>query len=306
MTSKRLLAFARLLRLPNVFTAFADVCLAASAAGYITTRPGIFALMLVGSGCLYLAGMVWNDFFDRHEDAKTRPFRPIPSGQVSVKTAYMLGVLLMVIGFGGIGYAFEQTVPNSPGEKWVFVSPALLIAAILLYDSWLKRTVFGPEAMGACRFLNVLLGVWAGDTGSPLPEFAFHLAAVIGVYIVGITWFARTEEGTSQRWQLIAAAALMAIAILLGVTLPVHLVDVQAPFYFPYLLATFGFLIGFPIVTAIRQPTPRNVQSAVKRCILGLIVFDAILATVFVGWPGLLIALLLLPAVLLGKWVYST
>ncbi len=33
---------------------------------------------------------------------------------------------------------------------------------------------------------------------------------------------------------------------------------------------------------------------------------DAILATAFVGTPGLLVLLLLPPALVIGKWVYST
>ena len=61
-----------------------------------------------------------------------------------------------------------------------------------------------------------------------------------------------------------------------------------------------------PIIAAIRKPTPKMVQSAVKRSIFGLVLLDAILATAFVGWPGLLIVLLLIPAIWLGKWVYST
>jgi UbiA prenyltransferase family len=294
----RWLAFAQLLRLPNVFTAFADICMAACAAGYITTRSGTFALLLAASGLLYLSGMAWNDFFDRQDDAKTRPKRPIPSGRIRPTTAAVLAGVLMVCGVGAAGVA-------NPSH-WITVALAGGLALlVLLYDGVLKHYWIGPLAMGACRFLNVLLGMSAGEVAfdTPLP---FHLAAVIGVYIVGVTWFARTEEGTSRRWQLIAATVVMALAILLAVTVPVHLEEGRVPSYFPYLLAGFGFGIGFPLVAAIRQPTPKNVQAAVKRCILGLIVFDAILATVFVGWPGLFIALLLLPAVWLGKWVYST
>jgi 4-hydroxybenzoate polyprenyltransferase len=76
--------------------------------------------------------------------------------------------------------------------------------------------------------------------------------------------------------------------------------------YFPYFVAAFLFLVGLPVVRAIRRPEPKFVQAAVKRAILGLVVLDAVLATAFVGLPGLLILLLLPPALLLGKWVYST
>lgn len=299
MTRPRLLAYAQLLRLPNVFTAFADICLAACAAVYVTTRPGVFALMLFASGCLYLAGMAWNDFFDRHEDAKTRPSRPLPSGRIRPVTAAVIGGVLMVVGVGLAGIA-------GGSNRATLVIAGGLAVLILLYDGLLKHYWVGPIGMGGCRFLNVLLGCFGflpDDAPAWLPV---HLAGTVGLYIAGVTWFARTEEGTSQRWQLIAAAGVMAAAVLLGATLPAQFESQHAPFYFPYLLAGFAVYIGLSVIAASRQPTPRNVQRAVKRCILGLILLDAILATAFVGLPGLLIGLLLLPAVWLGKWVYST
>jgi hypothetical protein len=75
---------------------------------------------------------------------------------------------------------------------------------------------------------------------------------------------------------------------------------------FPYLLVAFGFAVGIPLSRAIRRPGPTEVQAAIKRCVLGLVALDAVLAVAFVGLPGLTILLLLPPALLLGKWVYST
>jgi hypothetical protein len=49
-----------------------------------------------------------------------------------------------------------------------------------------------------------------------------------------------------------------------------------------------------------------QVQSAIQRAILGLIVLDAILASAFVGTIGLLLVVLLLPGVILSRWLYST
>lgn len=308
MRHSRLLAFAQLVRLPNVFTAFADICLGACAAGYFASKPGVFALMLLGSGCLYLAGMALNDMADRHDDAKHRPTRPIPSGRITPQTALMIAVGLLFSGLVLAGFSQSLLPPQEPGTIRPAHFAAALSFAIILYDTWLKRTPFGPVGMGLCRFLNVLLGIsGAGLVGlsGNLP-LSFHLAGVVGLYIVGVTWFARTEETDSRRWHLIGAAVVMAAAVLLGVTMPAHLEEGTVPVYFPYLLAVFAFIIGFPVVSAIRQPTPRNVQRAVKRCILGLVLLDAVLATAFVGWPGLLIGLLLLPAAWLGKWVYST
>jgi 4-hydroxybenzoate polyprenyltransferase len=164
--------------------------------------------------------------------------------------------------------------------------------------------------MGLCRFLNVTLGLSAVDGYAP-SDLIIHLASVIGTYIVGVTWFARTEETESKRWHLILAAVVMVLAVLGGLAMPFRFSFYWsyfwvAPWYFPYLVAAFLFLIGVPVVRAIQQPEPLRVQAAVKRCILGLIVLDAVLATAFVGWPGLLLLLLLPPARWLGKWVYST
>ena len=132
------------------------------------------------------------------------------------------------------------------------------------------------------------------------------LAGVIGIYIVGVTWFARTEEGRSDRRQLLASALVIALSLVLALVLKAKLALDTGTVLFPYLLVLFGFLVGRPVARAISSPGPREVQSAVKRCVLGLVMLDAVLATAFVGLVGLLIVLLLPPALVIGKWVYST
>lgn len=297
----KLLTYARLLRIPNVFTAFADICMAGTATGVITADPLLFVGLLVTSGCLYLGGMVLNDWCDRHEDADARPFRPIPSGAVSARTALLVALgLLLLSNIVAAVLSFAKASLVGP----LMISICLTLA-IWLYNSTLKHTPAGPIAMGACRFLNVLLGL------SIYPEAllnisSYHLATVIGIYIVGVTWFARTEEGTSRPKDLLLATFPMVLALIAAATLPAHQEAGSVPFYYLYLLVVFAVIIGGPIQVAIRSPKPANVQQAVKRCILGLVILDAILATLFVGLPGLLILLLLPPALILGKWVYST
>ena len=295
----RFLPYAQLLRLPNVFTAFADVLLGTLATAAWVVQPAGSALLLLASGCLYCSGMVWNDYFDFAEDKRDRPFRPLPSGKISRRTAAWLAAGLLLA-----GCAFAALAGIGP--SWNF-RPALiagiLVAAILFYDAWLKCTPFGPLGMGACRFLNVLL---AASLVEASPMVRLHLAAVVGIYIVGVTWFARAEAGRSQPNQLRGAALVMLAALLLALALPVHRPEGTVTPAFLYLLVIFGFLIGVPIVKAIGKPEAAMVQAAVKRCVLGLIVLDAVLATVFVNLWGLLIILLLSPALLLGRRVYST
>ena len=304
----KLLAYAQLMRLPNVFTAFADICLGASVSGVLTDRPGVFAGLLAVSGGLYLAGMVWNDYFDRLDDAKTQPFRPIPSGRVPPGTAVLIAVVLTAVGLGTAWFIGGTAQPGSLLADYhhPLTIAVVLTAAILLYDGWLKRTPLGPVGMGFCRFLNVLLGLSAAALPGPDTGFAVHLAAVVGVYIVGVTWFARTEETDSDRRNLLFAAGVMALSLVLALTLPLHALPGETPWYFPFLIVGFGFHIGIPVTRGISRRDPKSVQIAVKTCILGLVALDAVLATAFVGLWGLLILLLLLPARFLGKWVYST
>jgi 4-hydroxybenzoate polyprenyltransferase len=318
MSRARVLAFAQLLRIPNVFTAFADVALGGcAAAAVLPPMPaefwGAYVVLALASGCLYLAGMVWNDVFDLAEDRKARAFRPLPSGRVGKGTAIVLGTLLFAAGLALAGAAGAPGQMEWNHEPLVFAFG--IVAGVMIYDGGAKRTPAGPVAMAGCRFLNVLFGLALIPEADLDIEYRLHLAAVVGFYIVGVTWFARTEENKSRKRDLAFAAAVLAMALLLALLLRAKLHTASGPSKglaalgtpaFPYLLVAFGFLIGRPVAKAIGDPSPRSVQRAVKRCVLGLVALDAVLATMFVGLPGLAILLLLPPALALGKWVYST
>jgi 4-hydroxybenzoate polyprenyltransferase len=300
--------YAQLVRLPNLPSALADVCMAAMAVGMSRSQWPAFLLLLLSSSCSYMGGMVWNDFFDVEQDARERPNRPIPSGRITRRRAGSIGAGLLAAGLlfallagwvmaiGGLTMSLLRTGLIS----------AFLTAAILLYDGLLKRTWFGPVVMGSCRFLNVLLGVsLAGSLKWPLGP---HLALVVGWYIVGVTWFARTEATTSNKINLAGAAAIMLSALLLALPVPVHFETPAASPLFPYLLVALGFVVGLPVSKAIATPTPERVQSAVKRSLMGLILLDTVLATATVGTIGLVLLVLLAPSIYLNRrrWLYST
>ena len=130
------------------------------------------------------------------------------------------------------------------------------------------------------------------------------------LYLQFGTWFARTEAHISNQTPLIVGAALMLAGLLCGLAVPSLAQSagqaVESAFLFPYLLAVFGFYIGSAAVRAIERPIPQKVQAAVKRAVLGLIIFDAVLATALAGLGGLVLLVLLVPARFLGRWVYST
>jgi 4-hydroxybenzoate polyprenyltransferase len=303
-------AYLQLIRAPNVFTALADVMM-----GYLFTHPGAsplrpagqFAALAVASCLLYMAGMVLNDLFDLRVDAAERPGRPIPSGRVSLATARGLGWGLLVAGVAtawGASFFFG-------GWRAGLVGSALAVC-VVAYDAILKRTPLGPLAMGGCRFFNVLLGMSlavAGDgTSAPWTAANWLVAAGVGVYIVGVTWFARREAALSGRVPLAAATVVMFVGVGLLAWLPDWDNRVGLPPQRWFLFwAIIGALIGWRCVRAIATPSPAFVQSAVKQCILSLIVLDAaVVAAVHTPMWGVMVLLLVVPAMFLGRWIYST
>src|ERR1051326_4080021 len=179
----RLLPYAQLLRIPNVFTAFADILMGTLAAHTLQSQPISALLLLLASGCLYCAGMVWNEYFDFEIDRKERPFRPLPSGKISQRQARGICVGLLAVGMACAALA------GWSADGWSVtpaVTASLLVAAILIYDGCLKHTPLGPTSMGACRFLNILLATSLADPGRLNGFHRVHLALVVGLYIVGV------------------------------------------------------------------------------------------------------------------------
>ena len=301
----RYFAYAQLVRLPNVFTAVSNICLGAVATSAFPRYWLPFVCVIFGSACLYGAGMVWNDYFDFEQDKKERPFRPLPSGRIARSRAAGLGTLLLALGITFVAVADWR----AEGLRWFSLQLGLLLAAaILLYDAWWKRTWMGPIGMGACRFLNILLGL--SIASERVPFWGFLVALVVGTYVAGVTWFARTEARESNQNMLRAAAGLMALGLALSLFVPPLYGENGAAartfILFPYLLVAFGVHVGISVARAIRNPVPSKVQQAVKTAVLGLIVLDALLASALAGPVGLLIVLLIIPARLAGRWIYST
>jgi 4-hydroxybenzoate polyprenyltransferase len=301
----RLRAVGQLMRLPNTPSALADIGLGALVVRAAGTPPvnwlgvGLTAMASVG---LYTSGMVWNDFFDVEQDRRERPDRPIPSGKVSRQAAGLLAAALMTA-----GVLFAMLAAWVLGSRVVLSVALAIVGGVLLYDAWLKRTWAGPVAMGGCRLGNVLLGV--AGAGGALDAQAVHLAIIVGVYVAGITWFARTEARESRQAELLGAAGVMLAGLLLALPLPLFLREQQQTSWaFLYLLVGFGFFIGLPASQAIAVPKPSMVQRAVKTALFGLVLLDAILATALAGWLGLLLLVLALPSLYLSRlrWLYAT
>lgn len=263
-------------------------------------------LLLASSSLLYTAGMVLNDVFDAAEDAKERPERPIPSGRVSLSLARLVGFEMLVLG-AALGWATSYFY----GRLRSGLLASLLAGAVVLYDGVLKRTPLGPLGIGACRMLNVLLGMSLLRFNLELVHYV--IAGGIGLYVTGITWFARREAAISQPWHLALATGVMAAGIGALASFPslaagssLRIVAAFFPRWY-LLLGLVGALILWRCLRAILDPRPPMVKIAVKQALISLIVLDAVACVAVRGWPpAMMILVLVVPALVLGRWFYST
>lgn len=295
---KRILPYLQLLRLPAVFTAMADIFL-----GFLLTHASFepwlkFGLLLVASSCLYLTGMVFNDIFDRDIDALERPERPIPSGRVPFMSAMKIGILLLFAGLGAAKVAGTQSL----------IVAGILAVCIFAYNGYLKQTFAGPVAMGACRFLNVMLGASAVDSSAMLWQLPqLHVAAGLGVYIVGVTWFARQEATVSNRNQLLLGIGLidLGLAILIGFLLNR---PGQERAMVLFVFAVIALTLNRRVVAALLDPSPAKVQTAVKTLLLSLVMLDATLILFVTGnvTYAIATAALLIPSIAMARWISVT
>ena len=276
--------YVELLRPPNVTTALADVLAGYGVAGL--GYPQRLGWLLGATACLYGGGVVLNDYFDRRLDAVERPERPIPSGRVRPSAAAAFGGLLLA---AGIIFAQRATV-----EAAIIAGSIALLAVV--YDRWGKHhALVGPVNMGACRGLNLLLGIAA--VPAALAE-RWELAFLPFLYIWAVTVVSRGEvHGGRANIAIVALAALSIVLVALLV------LAAQSPVgRVSGIILTLGLAwrVGPAFLRVASDPRPDTIRHAVKTGVLSLVLLDATLSAVYAGtWY----ALIVLSAALLAGWL---
>ena len=94
------------MRVSGLFTIASNILAALAAAVYtmslrlellgqeLRDNFSVAIWVIVASGLLYCAGMLWNDVADADRDRVLHPRRPLPSGAIQLSTAYVGGLLL--------------------------------------------------------------------------------------------------------------------------------------------------------------------------------------------------------------------
>jgi hypothetical protein len=215
-----------------------------------TADTGTVALVAIAMALFYTAGMVLNDLADVEIDRRQRPERPIPSGAVSPTAALVAFIALVAAGLAIL--ATEGLAPLLAGVG--------LVALIALYDLWHKGNPISPALMAGCRALvYVIAGLAIADE---LPGELWGAAALLFVYVVGLTQVAKVEGGgILGAWPVAAVAA------------PIVYWAFQLPSAESFLLlAAFAAWV----LWALRYVRAKRIGHAVGALIAGIALFDAL------------------------------
>ena len=332
----------QLMRIANLPTAISNVMAGYILAGEYSTRVRMFIcypipnliVLLLFSALIYCGGMIQNDAFDTEIDAVDRPHRPIPSGRIGRRTAFIAAAFMLALPITcllaecAIAMVWHR-VPISSSKLFRALPLVLVFAGlpilITLYNGRLKKTFFAPALMGSCRTLNLLLGGAAGfifrvsSNGVAINDRLVCFAVFVGIFVAGITLFARTETAHRQsRIKLSLGAAVMLAGLLLIASLPIYTSARDIRRYSPVpevsqAYFTFIAMISIPIVRrlwiAIRDTSPASVGAAIVTSLSSLIFLDA--AVCFLEHPAKpfyagAVALLIIPVIILRKFSAQT
>lgn len=144
------------------------------------------ASFLVGGTLLYTGGMYLNDYCDREFDATYRNDRPIPAGNIEAKSVLVFS--LAYLGLGLAAFAWTGLLPAA--------FAAGLVASIVIYDVSHKNNAGSPLFMAACRALLYLAVISSAPIG--LDSIAYIAAGTAFVFVMGVTYLARTESTTNN------------------------------------------------------------------------------------------------------------
>ena len=244
----------RLGRVSNLPTVWTNVLVGTVLAGgaWQNARTGI---VLVAMSLFYVGGMYLNDYFDRAIDARERPDRPIPAGDISANAVAAAGFGMLCAGI--VLLAATGVAAAATG--------LILAGLIVAYDLFHKGINVSPVTMGLCRafvYFGAAVAVSGGLSWS-VGLAGFALTA----YVAGLTYAARQEslDRVGNLWPLVLLCAPMILALPAlqygAGAIVIYLALIGWTAYAVYLLAT--------------RPVAGAVPRAVAALIAGISLVDA-------------------------------
>ena len=250
-------------RVSNLPTVWSNVLTGMALAGSATVDCRLL-LMVVSLSVFYVGGMFLNDAFDHGFDAKARPERPIPSGEVSAAQVHAFGFSMMFVGLAllaWVGYRYE------PLTQWRPVAAGFALAAAIVFYNWHhKNNPLSPLVMGVCRMLVYLTAALA--VSATIPGQVVVAAVVLLCYLIGLTYAAKKEH--IGRLENIWPLAFLVVPAVYGI----YLATAQPMVVLPLVLLVAWALYALWL---LRRRKPGDVPRAVVSLIAGISLLDAML-----------------------------
>jgi 4-hydroxybenzoate polyprenyltransferase len=297
--------FLLLVRLPNIFTTPTNILTGYFAVVLPSWNVDALQLsyLIFSSALLYVAGIVFNDYFDIEIDLRERPYRPLPSKSITTKKALLIGIISML---SANLLAFFAGVSS-------FVVCIVLSALVIGYDYRLKNTLIGPFVMGSTRSLNIILGASpalfaAILTNENILVRIMFVSLSLLAYVLSISLLSRKEivvrgeEHVEEKYdanrQTVVMSFLIVFAVVISITFAVFLGIFKIELFVG--LALFSFIMVF----TFRQTNfydSLTIQTAIKRMVISIIILDSVFITGLTGSYYGLLTLVLVPAALLSS-----
>jgi heme O synthase-like polyprenyltransferase len=275
--------YLQLVRLPGIFTAFSNVLIGYFFSFSFNSEIIFLPYLLVTTGMLFCAGMIFNDYFDYNLDKKERSFRPLHSGKISKQNALLIGFIFLILAnICAYLIGFDS-----------FIISLILSCMILFYNLKLKSILFlGILNLSIIRMLNILLGFSIIGISFEFIQYLFPL----GIFIVGISILAKNEIKSN----LVIYKKLNKIIIIITIVSVSILVINNFQFESLLFLGLFSFLSVYSLFF-------KKIQNQITFQLLLIILLDSILISFFVPLQfSILVSLLILPAYVLSKKLYLT
>lgn len=291
-----------LIRLPNTFTVPSNIL-----TGYFAIIAPAYAhslqlfILILSSVLIYIAGTVFNDYFDVEIDLKERPYRPLPAGTITKQKAFVIAMLSLVSA-NILAFAVNWSS---------FVISAILSATVISYDYRLKNTAIGPITMGSARFLNVFLGaspalfVLLADNNNNFFVRMIFASLSIFLYVLAISLLSRKEINGMQTRRTIISSFFIVFVVIASIMFAGFLGIFKMEFFSNLIL-----FAGIMIIT-FKQTKSRNsslaIQKAIKNMVISIIVLDSVFISGSIGlYYGLATLLLIIPSIIFSRKLYVT
>jgi 4-hydroxybenzoate polyprenyltransferase len=206
----RIRPYIHICRVSNMPTVWTNVLAAMVLTQAPAPWPAYFPIALSLS-LFYAAGMCLNDAMDLTVDRIRKPFRPIPSGAISIAGAYTFSFALL---FGAL--LLLLMVPFGRA-----VYPGLALAALIVwYDKYHKENPWSILLMAGCRFMVFIITSVA--LSGTVNSLVFAAGGLQFAYVLLVSAVSRFENGLGKPFAVPAVPVMIAgISVLDGAVMAV-------------------------------------------------------------------------------------